>query len=53
MLGSVLLLLTGSGCASVTGNAVLCDIGPYPYFGHEPADRWGDAYNASYEVVCE
>ena len=49
----LLTLMSASGCARSTGANAFCDMGPYPYFDHEPADRWGDRYNVTYEKVCE
>lgn len=53
MLASALIILSVSGCAKSSGNSAFCDLGPYRYYDHEAADRWGDQYNATWEVICE
>ena len=51
---SALMMPIVNGCAQNTaGNSAFCDLGPYRYFDHVAADRWGDQYNATFEVVCE
>lgn len=55
VLASLLLTLTASGCVNrPTGNAVICDLKPFPYrlTDNEELKRWGDDFMVSREVVC-